>query len=105
MYNPFFSKILSLLISVSGNALLMWFFLQALFSPIEHAEFIFNTGVLLFLVEFLSIHSGFMVFNITKGGEKIGIKEFLSNVGWSDPFNGKVGEWLGIRGVKFFILQ
>lgn len=57
MYNPFFSHALSLVISVGGNLSLSWFFLAALLSPLEHADFIKNTSILIFLIEFLSIHS------------------------------------------------
>lgn len=57
MYNPFFSHALWLIISVGGNLSLSWFFLAALLSPLEHAEFIKNTSILIFLIEFLSIHS------------------------------------------------
>lgn len=58
MYNPFFSHALSLVISVGGNLSLSWLFLRSLFFPYEHVEFIENTSVLIFIIEFMSICAG-----------------------------------------------
>lgn len=70
MYNPFFSRALALVISVGGNLSLSWLFLRALLSPFEHAEFIKNTSILIFLVEFLSIHSGGMAMGLANQEKK-----------------------------------
>lgn len=48
----------SLSISVAGNLFLAVIFLNALLNPLANADFIFKTGMLLFLIEFFSVHSG-----------------------------------------------
>jgi len=53
--------LISLLISCTSNLLLVFWFALALLNPTEHAYFIFNTGLILFSIEFLSIHSGGML--------------------------------------------
>lgn len=51
---------LALIISVGGNLFLAVWFLSALLNPIAHVNFIVQTGIWLFLVEFFSIFvSGF----------------------------------------------
>lgn len=100
MYNLFFSNIISIVISVAGNLSLAWIFLRALIYPFEHAEFIFNTGLLFFLVEFLSVHSSGMFINMPHGRDDATAEKWLS--GWSDP---RIGKWLGVRGTKIFILS
>lgn len=54
-------EIPSLVISLGGNIFLVSIFARALLSPLTHADFIFKTGMMLFVVEFLSIHSGGML--------------------------------------------
>lgn len=58
------SPVLSLIISVGGNLSLAFLFARALLFPLEHLEFVLNTGMLLFLIEFLSIHSSGMAMGI-----------------------------------------
>lgn len=58
------SPVLSLIISVGGNLSLAFLFARALLFPLEHLEFVLNTGMLLFLIEFLGIHSSGMAMGI-----------------------------------------
>lgn len=68
--------ILSLVVSVAANLSLAAVFGRALLSPEAHVDFIFRTGMLVFLIEFLSVHSGFLFIGLTgEGGAKsLGIK-------------------------------
>ena len=53
-------RVFSLLGSVFGNLFLGWLFLRALVWPEDHAQFIFRSGLMLYIAEFLSIHSSGM---------------------------------------------
>lgn len=55
-----FEKILSLLLAIAGNIFLVGIFIGALLFPERHADFIFKSGLLIFVIEFMSIHSSGM---------------------------------------------
>ncbi|MDA2934459.1 hypothetical protein MYX82_08955 [Acidobacteria bacterium AH-259-D05] len=57
----------NLSISLSGNLLLAGVFLSALVYPSEDTSFVLNAGLLIFLIEFLSIHSSAMAWGVKKG--------------------------------------
>lgn len=63
---PYVAEGLSLAVSLAGNVFLGGLFFAALINPQNNAEFIFKTGMLLYLVEFLSIHSSGMAFGVRK---------------------------------------
>lgn len=56
---------LSLTVSLAGNLFLGGLFFTALVNP-QNTEFIFRTGMLIYFVEFLSIHSSGMAFGARK---------------------------------------
>lgn len=64
------SEIPSLILSISGNLFLGGLYLAALINP-QNAEFMFRTGMLFYIVEFLSLHSSGMAFGI-RGKEREG---------------------------------
>jgi len=52
-----------LVAAIAGNAILAGVFIRALLYPADNAEFIVNTSALIFVIEFLAIHSGmFLMF-------------------------------------------
>lgn len=61
MYNPYFGQILSLILAVSGNLFLARIFFIPLLDPLRDHAFIFQTGGLIWLIEFLSLHSSGML--------------------------------------------
>jgi len=63
-----FEDYLSLILSLIGSFSLVWLFSSALISP-EQNTFILKSGVLLFLVEFLSVHSSVMAMGVRKREE------------------------------------
>lgn len=54
------SELSSISVSVAGYASIAGYFAVALADPMAHADFIFRTGLLIFVFEFLSIHSAGM---------------------------------------------
>jgi hypothetical protein len=57
----------ALVAAVIGNLIIIFPFAKALLDPLNNIEFIFNTAPLLFIVEFLSIHSaGMLLSNSSK---------------------------------------
>ena len=52
------AETISLITSLAGNLFLSGLFLSALLAPIAHVNFIIQTGIWLFLVEFLSVFVG-----------------------------------------------
>ncbi|MBI2668721.1 hypothetical protein HYX14_02675 [Candidatus Woesearchaeota archaeon] len=58
-----FPETTSLIVSAVGNLFLVGLFTQALLFPEDNVKFIFNSGMLIFLVEFLSLHSSGMIFS------------------------------------------
>lgn len=55
------ARLLSFGISEAGHLVFAGIFLNALLYPAAHAEFILKTSPLIFIIEFLSIHSGAMI--------------------------------------------
>ena len=55
------SRPISLVISLSGISVALYFLLVALIDPINHVSFIFNTAMLAYLMEFLSLHAAAML--------------------------------------------
>lgn len=53
-------QVFSFLGSVIGNLFMAWLFLRALVWPENHAQFIFRSGLMLYIAEFLTIHSAGM---------------------------------------------
>lgn len=49
------------LYSVISYLFVVWIFLTAWLNPLQHLDFIYGTGVLIYLVEFFSIHSSGML--------------------------------------------
>lgn len=72
-----FEKLFSLLFAIAGNLFLAGIFFSALLFPESHAEFIFRTGLMIFVVEFMSIHSSGM-FASNKIEITIGSRTYLS---------------------------
>lgn len=60
--------------SVAANLSLAAVFGRALLSPEDQVDFIFRTGVLVFLIEFLSVHSGFLLIGLTGDAKSLAIK-------------------------------
>ncbi|MBI2668720.1 hypothetical protein HYX14_02670 [Candidatus Woesearchaeota archaeon] len=48
-------------ISVVGNLFLAWLFLRAIIAPEQYANFILKIGIMIYVIEFLSVHSGIML--------------------------------------------
>lgn len=54
---------LSLIMAVGGNLFIAGLFARALFEPLQHADFIFQTGLWVFLMELFSIFLGAITFH------------------------------------------
>ena len=53
-----YQRVLVLILAVGGNLFLVWLFSSALLYPLQHTELIFQTGIWIFLIEFMGISSG-----------------------------------------------
>lgn len=69
----------ALIVSVIGCLFLSGLFLRAILSPAEHADFILKTGILIFVIEFLTMHSSVM----------LGKRDEIEQKGWK-AFFGKM---------------
>lgn len=70
----------SLVLSVAGNLFLGIMFLNALINPSQNTAFIFKTGMLIFLIEFLSIHSSGMAAGLRSKGVHQGTFAYKTSV-------------------------
>ncbi len=55
------NKLFALIASIAGYGIFAWFFSTSLINPSENLNFINKMIMTIFLIEFLSVHSGFMV--------------------------------------------
>lgn len=63
------AEISTLIISLAGTVFLGGLFLTALLNPTANAAFIFKAGMLVYLMEFLSIHSSAMATGFAPRGK------------------------------------
>lgn len=68
----------ALIVSVIGSLFLSWLFLKAIINPAAHADFILRIGILIFVIEFLTIHSSAML---------AGSRDEAQQKGWRAPRN------------------
>ncbi|MBU0470331.1 MAG: hypothetical protein KKA62_06185 [Nanoarchaeota archaeon] len=64
-------RIGALMISVIASVSLIWIFISSLLFPEKNVNFIINTGMLIFIFEFLSVHSSVMIIGIQQSPKKM----------------------------------
>ena len=74
--NTTVEQVFSFLGSVIGNLFLAWLFLRALVWPENHAVFIFRSGLMIYVAEFLTIHSAGMTQGPQDGKNSKGLGRF-----------------------------
>ena len=57
-----FTKTGSLLLAIATNLFLAGLFYRALVNPVDFKDFIYKTGLMIFMIEFMSLHSSGMFF-------------------------------------------
>lgn len=72
--------LISFFLALFGNLSLGGMFLFAFLSPSRYADFVLRTGMLIFLIEFLSVHSSGMAFGVRKREGKGGSRQFVLRV-------------------------
>ena len=76
------SRIVSLSIAMATNLFLVGLFCRALINPVGFTDFIYKTGIMIFVVEFMSLHSS---------GMFLGASQQEKNNGKTAiPFKGKI---------------
>lgn len=81
-------EFVSLVIAVAGNLSVAALYFYAFRHPGLYAEFIFKTGMLIYIVEFLSIHSNMMVVSFRKRGIGAAQKTVFNAAAKSSRFGG-----------------
>jgi hypothetical protein len=66
------TRIASLLAAVATNLFLAGLFYSALINPVDFKDFIYKTGIMIFMVEFMSLHSSGMFFGAAQKKQKRG---------------------------------
>ena len=56
------ARIGSLLVAIATNLFLVGLFYSALINPIHFKDFIYKTGIMIFMIEFMSLHLSGMFF-------------------------------------------
>lgn len=100
----------SLLIAVATNVTLAALFYRALTNPVDFTDFIYKTGIMIFLLEFMSLHSSGMFFGAAQERRKtrkkwmtLKVKVFMFifyNI-FVVTFASVTGQWLAA--VYFFV--
>lgn len=72
------NKIFSFIASIAGYFVFIYLFGIALINPIEYIDFIYHGAIAIFIVEFLSIHSGFLFSPFVANKNKYAIKVFIA---------------------------
>jgi hypothetical protein len=67
------SRYASLFVAVATNLFLAGLFYNALTNPIDYTDFIYRTGMMIFVIEFMSLHSSGMFFGAAQEAEKKGV--------------------------------
>ena len=65
-------RIASLVAAVATNLFLAVLFYNALTNPVDYKDFIYKTGIMIFMVEFMSLHSSGMFFGAAQKKQKTG---------------------------------
>jgi len=62
----------SLLLAIATNLFLAGLFYRALIRPVEFVDFIYRTGIMIFMIEFMSLHSSGMLFGAAREARQNG---------------------------------
>jgi len=68
------TRTLSLILAIATNLFLAGLFYRALTHPVDFTDFIYKTGIMIFMIEFMSLHSSGMFFGAAhdqKGGKSV----------------------------------
>ena len=65
-------RIASLVAAVATNLFLAGLFYNALTNPVDYKDFIYKTGIMIFMVEFMSLHSSGMFFGAAQNRQNTG---------------------------------
>ena len=71
------ARIGSLLLAIATNLFLVGVFYSALIRPVDFKDFIYETGIMIFMIEFMTLHSSGMFFGAASQVEKPG-KKFMT---------------------------
>ena len=66
----------SLLLAVATNLFLVGVFYSALIDPVEYKDFIYRTGIMIFVIEFMTLHSSGMFFGSAQKAKQTGKRQF-----------------------------
>jgi len=67
----------SLLLAIATNLFLVGLFYSALINPVNFKGFIYKTGLMIYMIEFMSLHSSGMFFGAAQKAKKTG-KKFMT---------------------------
>ena len=74
------ARTLSLLAAIATNLFLAGLFYRALSNPLYFKDFIYKTGLMIFVIEFMSLHSSGMFFGPAQQAKKTGKKVMTTKV-------------------------
>jgi len=66
----------SLLLAIATNLFLVGVFYSALINPVDYKDFIYKTGIMIFMIEFMTLHSSGMLFGSAQKAQKEGKRRF-----------------------------
>lgn len=66
------TRIASLIGALATNVVLAGLFLRALLDPSDFTDFIYRTGIMIFMIEFMSLHSSGMLFGTVRNKKDAG---------------------------------
>jgi len=97
------NRAVSLLLSIATNLFLVGVFYSALINPVDFKDFIYKTGIMIFMIEFMTLHSSGMLFGSAQkaketGKRRFGLKEkiglFVFYNMFVIVFAAQTGQWL-----------
>jgi len=104
------TRTISLLVAIATNLFLVGLFYSALSNPLYFKDFIYKTGLMIFVIEFMSLHSSGMFFGAAQQAKKTGKKVMTTKVKiamfafynvFVIVFASATGQWLGA--LYFFV--
>lgn len=75
-----FGRTLSLFLAVASNVFLVGLFYRALTSPVTFTDFIYRTGIMIFMIEFMTLHSSGMLFGSAQQERRTGKRVMTTRV-------------------------
>jgi len=97
------TRTISLFGALATNVVLVVFFVRALLHPADFTDFIYKTGIMIFMIEFMSLHSSGMFFGAAQKQQagskvmtlKLKLTLFVFYGMFIVVFAAMTGQWLG----------